>query len=238
MRRLLLEGAHLTKKFGALVAVNQVDIRLYQGEMLGLIGSNGAGKTTLFDLLCGFQKPDDGAVLLKGRAMQGGQMEFVRRGVTRTFQNLRLFEGMTVKEHLLVSLWARRQALQSTPEALLQNTPLAGMEQTVATSLSYGQMRTLELLRGVATGCDILLLDEPGAGLSQTEKQQLALFLKQLQQAYSISFLVIEHDLEFIADLCNRVYAMHLGQIICHGTAGEVLSDKRVKTAFLGSNTP
>jgi ABC-type branched-subunit amino acid transport system ATPase component len=231
----LLELAGVSKRFGGVSALRTVDLRVHRGEIASVIGPNGAGKTTLFNVITGAFAPDSGSIHLEGHPIAGlPPHQIVRRGLTRTFQNIRLFHSMTVREHLAVARGAqRRHAAQSAPEALLARLGLEGLAGRRAAELSYGEQRRVEIGRALACGPQLLLLDEPVAGMSRPESDALALLLRQLRDE-GLSILLIEHDMRFVMGLCDRVSVLDFGTLIASGPPAQVQADARVLAAYLG----
>ncbi len=247
----ILTAEGLYKRYGGVTAVAGVSLSLARGEIAGMIGSNGAGKTTLFQMLTSFERPDAGRIYLypqtkagesaQGRfdavAVHGTQAHILARmGVARTFQNLRLFERLTVRENIqaaVLSLRIRGFAL----EQLLAMLGLAECADTNVEALPYGTRKLCELGRAVAVasaGCGMLFLDEPCAGLCVEETERLAGLLRQLKQNYALTIFIIEHHMAFVEQLCDRLYAMDTGHVIAQGRPQEVLSNAAVRQAVLG----
>ncbi len=215
----ILEFENVTKKFGGLIAVNNFNGYLKNGELLGLIGPNGAGKTTLFNLITGIYTPDIGKILFKKQKINSKKPhEITQLGIARTFQNIRLFKDMTVLENVLVSqhlklkswIWLFKSVLK-TPDVLkvekemqneawdlLEEVGLSIYANDKANSLPYGLQRKLEIARAIATGAKLLLLDEPAAGMNPHETSELMEFIKHIRQEYKLSILIIEHDMKVI----------------------------------------
>ena len=204
-----------------------------EGETVGIIGTNGAGKTTLFNILTGFERADSGNVLYKGRKITNlPPNKLTKLGIARTFQNLRLFYGMTVRENLLVSAFAQKTDPKICDD-LLRATDLWDKRDRLATALSYGEMRKLELVRAVSTGAKLILLDEPSAAMTQSEATELSKTLKSLKRDFSLTALIIEHNMELVRLSCDRVYAMAEGRVIFSGTPQKTLTDPTVIKTML-----
>lgn len=229
----MLEVKNLTKRFSGITAVDNVSMSVKKGETLGIIGTNGAGKTTLFNILSGFETADSGTVLYEGRDVTRlSQNSLVRLGFARTFQNLRLFYDMTVRENLLVSAFARKTDPKACDD-LLKLSNLWEKRNHLSSALAYGEMRKLELLRATATGARILFLDEPSAAMTRPEATELDLLIKTLKATYSLTVLLIEHNMELVSLSCDRVCAMDRGRIISSGAPNKVLSDPVVTASML-----
>ncbi len=249
----LLAINNLTKNFGGVQALDRVSFNVEAGEILGLIGPNGAGKTTCFNLINGLLPPTSGSLLMAGREMVG-QPPYRRaaKGLSRTFQNIQLFGGMTVMENILTGYHLRQdvgfwQALLPLPQVqrgqagaaqraleLLRLVGLEGKGDLPAESLAYGEQRRLEIGRALALGPQLLLLDEPAAGLNPRETEDLMGLLAALRDL-GITLLVIEHDMILIMGLCDRIVVLDHGGVIAIGPPGEIRKDSRVIEAYLGS---
>ena len=249
----LLEVTDLGRRFGGLVALDQVSFAVEQGEIFGLIGPNGAGKTTLFNLLSGVDQPSSGSVRWRGEAIHGLPSERLNRiGIARTFQNLRLFDQLSVLETVLVALHRQpqgsplgallasrsyRQAqgrLLEEAHLLLDELALAPQAERPAGSLAYGDRRRLEIARALATRPSLLLLDEPAAGMNPREKEQLAELLGALRERHALTLMVIEHHVPLLMQLCHRLAVLDFGRRIALGTPEQIQADPLVIEAYLG----
>jgi ABC-type branched-subunit amino acid transport system ATPase component len=248
----LLAVDGLTRHFGGVRALQDVSLAVRPGDIFGLIGPNGAGKTTLLNLLSGFLRPTAGTIAFQGRRVDGHPPERIARlGMRRTFQNVRLFGGMTLRENVLVGqhslrrlglpqrLWLspaeRREseAVRARADALLERVGLRGLADRRADGLAYGQRRRLEIARALAGQPTLLLLDEPVAGVGGGEVDEIAWLLRQLV-AEGQTIVLIEHNVRFVMGLCDRVAVLNFGRAIAEGTPAEVAADEGVIEAYLG----
>jgi len=251
-RALLLDARDVTMQFGGLKAVSDVSLQVHAGEIVGLIGPNGAGKTTFFNCLTGLYHPTSGRVTFDGSPLPPKPRLAVRAGMARTFQNIRLFHNMTSLENVMVGMYSRtkanavdavlrlprhrREEVSSTERArdLLEFVGLGGSGDSLSRNLPYGDQRRLEIARALATEPKLLLLDEPTAGMNPQETRQAEDLIFRIRDL-GMAILVIEHDMKFIFNLCDRVCCLVRGQLLIQGTAHEVQNDPRVIEAYLGS---
>jgi ABC-type branched-subunit amino acid transport system ATPase component len=226
----------VSKHFRGVRALEGVSIDLSAGEVVGLIGPNGSGKTTLLNLASGVLRPTGGTVVIEGRVATGRRPHvFARLGVGRTFQQIRLFAGMTVEENLLVGALARGS--QHDGEALLAQMGLLGDRGRDATTLPYGQQRRVEIARALAGDPTFLLLDEPAAGMNEAESDELLTVIRRIRSERGCGVLIVDHDLRLIMRLCDRIHVLAEGRTISEGSPKEVRSSDAVIAAYLGSET-
>lgn len=249
----LLEVKNLTKNFGGLTAVGDVNIELGESELVGLIGPNGAGKTTLFNLLTGVYEPSEGTVSLGGELLNGlPTYKIAAAGLSRTFQNIRLFKNLTVLDNVLIAMGTRKKSrffssvlrlpayykqeeeMKKEALELLAIFDLEVKHDSLAKNLPYGEQRRLEIVRALATQPKILFLDEPAAGMNPQETAELTALIKQIQQQFNITILLIEHDMSLVMNVTERIYVLEYGRLIAHGTPEEIKNNKRVIEAYLG----
>lgn len=251
-REVLLDATNVTMRFGGLTAVNNVSLRVHAGEIVGLIGPNGAGKTTFFNCLTGLYRPTSGQVAFRGAVLEPKPRKVVKAGMARTFQNIRLFHNMTALENVMVGMYSRtrtnaieavfrlprhhREESESTERAreLLDFVGLTGSADLLSRNLPYGDQRRLEVARALATEPKLLLLDEPTAGMNPQETRQAEDLIFRIRDL-GLAILVIEHDMRFIFNLCDRVCCLVRGEVLIEGTGHEVQSDPRVIEAYLGT---
>ncbi|TKT70009.1 ABC transporter ATP-binding protein [Afipia massiliensis] len=235
----LLEVNDVTKRFGGLTAVKNATFTLQRGEFTGILGPNGAGKTTLFNMLTGFMGPTSGAVTFNGEALQGlAPYKIVNRGMARTFQLCRPFVGMNLLENVLVACMSPRAHVDKDKEErarhLLEQVGLGGRGLEPVETLPYGDLRRLEIARALATRPDLLLLDEPFAGLGSSEIEPLAQLIKRLHREENLTILLIEHKLREFMALVSRVIVMNFGEIIAVGPPEEIVKNPKVIEAYIG----
>ncbi|MFN2135833.1 MAG: ABC transporter ATP-binding protein [Candidatus Promineifilaceae bacterium] len=253
MSEMLLEAKHVTKRFGGLVAVNDLSIAIPKGSITSIIGPNGAGKTTFFNCISGFYTIDEGDILLDGKSLKGKSPdEIARKGILRTYQNIRLFGNMTTIENILVgmepllhsgvfsSLFRTRGNRQEEEEAqtraneLLDFVGLKGKGDILADNLPYGDQRRLEIARALAGNPDLLLLDEPTAGMNPRETAETTTFIRLLRDETGITILLIEHDMRVVMGISESVTVLDYGQKIAEGSPREIQDNQQVIEAYLG----
>ena len=249
----VLETKKLGITFGGLKAVQDFNIQIYQGELVGLIGPNGAGKTTVFNMLTGVYVPTEGTVLLNGVPLNGKKThQFVAAGVARTFQNIRLFKQMTVIENVRAAFtkdirynmldatfrtpkfWKAEKEMTEKAMDLLAICHLEDKADVIAANLPYGQQRKLEIARALATNMKVLLLDEPAAGMNPTETAELLECINTIRSRFGVAILLIEHDMSLVMNVCERIQVIDYGQTIAAGLPEEIAKNPRVIAAYLG----
>ena len=233
----ILEASNITKKFGSLIAVNNVCLEIYEGEIVGLIGPNGAGKTTFFNSITGLYKPEAGTVTFKDVDITGKLPHTIcQLGMSRTFQVTRAFTHMTVEDTVRVGAYNRRNEVnvQAKVDEVIELCELEDIRKWVCGDLGLAPLRKVELARALATEPNMLLLDEAGAGLNATELLTFMSLIKKLNQDYKITFCVVEHVMQMVMGLCNRIVVMDSGELIASGTPDEITSNERVIEAYLG----
>jgi len=249
----VLETRKLGITFGGLKAVSDFNIKIYEGELVGLIGPNGAGKTTVFNLLTGVYLPTEGSVILNGQVLNGKKPHQVAAaGMARTFQNIRLFKDMTVIENVKCAFtkdiqytfldatfrtpkfWSTEKALTEKALDLLSIFHLEDKAEYPASGLPYGQQRKLEIARALATNMKLLLLDEPAAGMNPTETSELLECINIIRKRFGISILLIEHDMSLVMNICERIQVIDYGQTIAKGLPDEIATNPKVIAAYLG----
>ena len=249
----LLKTTNLGISFGGLRAVDDVNMEIKDGELIGLIGPNGAGKTTIFNLLTGVYKPTDGDISLNGISInKKNTPQIVALGVARTFQNIRLFKNLSVLDNVKMALnssmkyntfeaifrlprfWKEEKEITDKALDLLDIFDMAEMANVISGNLSYGQQRKLEIARALATNPKLLLLDEPAAGMNPNETKELMNTISFIRNKFNIAILLIEHDMDLVMGICERLYVLNFGKVIASGLPDEIQNNREVIAAYLG----
>ncbi len=249
-----LSVEHVTKQFGGVVALNDVTFEVKPGEIHGLIGPNGAGKTTLFNLITGIYRPTGGDLKLNGQSLAGKEShEAANMGIARTFQNIRLFGELSVyqnlitacQKHLSYSLLdgflrtakyrQQEREIAELTERTLKQIGLWDLREQMASNLPYGQQRRVEIARALVTDPQLLLLDEPAAGMNEEETGKLSEFIRSIQEQYPVTILIIDHHMDVIMTICDRITVFNFGSLLVEGTPEEIQTNEAVIEAYLGS---
>ena len=253
MANLILSTENLGITFGGLKAVSEVNLNVYKNEIVGLIGPNGAGKTTVFNMLTGVYEPTEGKILLNGTVINGkNPHEIVSMGIARTFQNIRLFKALTVAENVAVAFnkdlktsivssifrtrrfYKEEKKVYDKAMSILEIFSLHEYANEKADNLPYGKQRKLEIARAMATSPQLLLLDEPAAGMNDTETAELMQTIATIREKFNISILLIEHDMNLVLGICEKLNVLEYGRMLASGNPQDVIKDEKVIRAYLG----
>jgi len=249
----LLKANNLTMRFGGITAVKNLNLTLNEGEIISIIGPNGAGKTTAFNMITGVYAPTEGVITFNGGQINGLKPDVIaKKGISRTFQNIRLFKELSVLDNVLIANHLHvkssflggmlklpkyrseeKEMIEKSLE-LLDKVGLLEYKDVKASSLPYGKQRRLEIARALATEPKILLLDEPAAGMNPTESQELTDFIRDIRKEYNLTILLIEHHMQLVMGISDRIYVLDYGAVIEEGTPSKIQNSKRVIEAYLG----
>jgi len=255
MAEIVLKTENLGISFGGLKAVQDLNLEIRKGQLYGLVGPNGAGKTTVFNMLTGVYKPTTGTFWLDGENLTGKSQETINhKGVARTFQNIRLFNNMTVIRNVMVGLHNQpefkcgvfasmfrlpqhfkvEKAMRARAKEILRIVGLEEERNILSCNLPYGKQRKLEIARALATNPKLLCLDEPAAGMNPNETADLMSIVRRIRDDYNITILLIEHDMKFVSGLCDEITVLNFGTVLAQGTPDQALNDPEVIKAYIG----
>lgn len=249
----VLKLENVTMQFGGVIANNNINIEVEKGKIVALIGPNGAGKTTTFNVVTGVYQPTKGDVYYNDEKLNGLLPDKItKKGIARTFQNIRLFSNLTVLENILIANhlhiksnflsstirmpWAKieEKNMREKSEMLLDKLGLLHLKNEISSSLPYGEQRRLEIARALATDANLLLLDEPAAGMNPHETEKLAKFIHTIRDEFNLTIFMIEHHMDLVMEISDKIYVLDFGQLIAEGTSDEVKNNPKVIEAYLG----
>lgn len=255
MSQIVLKTENLGIAFGGLKAVQNLDLTIRKGQLYGLVGPNGAGKTTVFNMITGVYKPTTGKFYLDGEELTGKSQETINhKGIARTFQNIRLFNNMSVIRNVMVGLHNQpefkcsvlssifrlpvhfrvEKAMRERAKEILDIVGLLEERNNLSCNLPYGKQRKLEIARALATSPKLLCLDEPAAGMNPNETEDLMAIVRRIRDEFGITILLIEHDMKFVAGLCDEITVLNFGTVLAQGTPEKALNDPEVIKAYIG----
>jgi len=255
MSKIVLKTENLGISFGGLKAVQNLDLEISEGQLYGLVGPNGAGKTTVFNMITGVYKPTTGTFFLDGENLTGKTQEIINhKGIARTFQNIRLFNNMTVIRNVLVGLhnqpefkcsmvasifrlpkfFKTEKAMRERAKEILRIVGLEEERNNLSCNLPYGKQRKLEIARALATNPKLLCLDEPAAGMNPNETAELMDIVRHIRDKYNVTILLIEHDMKFVSGLCDEITVLNFGTVLAQGSPEVALNDPEVIKAYIG----
>lgn len=247
----ILKLTNMTMQFGGLKAIDSLNLEVNKGEIVALIGPNGAGKTTAFNCITGIYTPTSGNVEYLGKSILNKDPEKITKGgIARTFQNIRLFKELSVFENVLIAVHLRHKdniftsafrlnykqekAMVEETKVLLESQDLLKYRYDIASSLPYGLQRRLEIARALATKPTLLLLDEPAAGMNPQETLELTAYIRKIRDEFGLTILLIEHHMDLVMDISDKIYVIDFGKLIAKGTASEIQNNPKVISAYLG----